>query len=95
MLLSKTSVIPKLSLCLMETFTYTLQMKLISDHKFIEGTEICQAATLSQRMCTAVYPCSPPTPTPIPTRFQAPVAFFYSADESDCLGLALMNWHYY
>lgn len=69
-------------------------MKLISDHKFTEGTEIRQAATL---MCTAVYPPLPihPPPNPHPTRFQAPVAFFYSADERDCLGLALMNWHYY
>lgn len=94
MLLSKTSVIPKLLLCLIKTFTYTLGKKLISDHKFTEGTEIRQAATLSRRMCTAVF--TPPAPRlPTPTRFQAPVAFFYSADERDCLGLALMNWHYY
>lgn len=83
-----------------KTFTYTLQMKLIIDHKFTRGTEIRQAATSSQQMCTAVYqplPPSHPTPPPPPTLilFQAPVAFFYSADERDCLGLALMNWHYY
>lgn len=96
-LLSKTSVNPKLSLCLIKTFTYTLQMKLISDHKFTEGTEIRQAATSSQPMRTAVYHRLPPVRPTNPTliRFQAPVAFFYSADERDCLGLALMNWHYY
>lgn len=74
-----------------KTFTYTLQMKLICDHKFTEGTEIRQAATLSRRMCTAVYPRSLPAPPPAPTCFQAPVAFSYSTDERDCLGLALMN----
>lgn len=72
-------------------------MKLISDHKFTEGTEIHQTATSSQQMCTAVYhqlpPVRPTNPTSI--RFQAPVAFFFSADERDYLGLALMNWHYY
>lgn len=41
-------------------------MKLISDHKFTEGTEIRQAATL---MCTAVYPPLPIHPPPrTPTR---------------------------
>lgn len=72
MLLSKTSVIPKLSPCLIKTFTHTLQMKLISDHEFTEGTEIRQAATLSRWMCTAVYPpllpaSPPPDPLSSPT----------------------------
>lgn len=75
-----------------KTFTYALQMKLICDHKFTEGTEIRQAATLSWRMCTLAL-CLPPPPAP--TCFQAPVAFSYSTDERDCLGLALMNLHYY
>lgn len=79
-------------------------MKLISDHKFTEGTEILPGShikpvNLSLLFTTPslpppVYPPITPHP-PIPTRFQAPVAFFYSADERDCLGLALMNWHYY
>lgn len=77
-----------------KTFTYRLQMKLISDHKFTEEAEICQEAASSQPICTAVHHPHPPAyPTLI--LFQAPVAFFCSADERDCLGIALMNWHYY
>lgn len=63
-----------------KTFTYTLQMKLICDHKFTEGTEIRQAATLSWRMCTAVYPRSLPAPTPRADLLSSPS------------GILLFNW---
>lgn len=61
-----------------KTFTYTLQMKLIIDHKFTRGTEIRQAATSSQQMCTAVYqplpPSHPITPHPTATPHPDPLS---------------------
>lgn len=79
-LLSETSPSLEWERLVKKTFTYALQMKLICDHKFTEGTEIRQAATLSWRMCTAVYPRSLPAPTPCADLLSSPS------------GILLFNW---
>lgn len=89
-------VIPKLSLCLLKNiylcrtdeahFWSLIHWR----HRNPPGSHIKQGNV--HRCLPPLLPRSPPH---TPTRFQAPVAFFYSADERDCLGLALMNWHYY
>lgn len=57
MLLSEALVIPKVLRFLIKTFTCALQMKLISGHKFTDGTEIRQLATLKS---VNVHCCLPP-----------------------------------